>query len=141
VLHALVLAAEALPIGDGAKDAGAEEAVALRLEGAVIDGLRLGDLAMRPGTDLLRRGELNLDGIEVDDGSEEFEGAGAEHMQSPFNSSALAGAACSLRLRNLFRDDFRRIAMPVILVQVFFFDCGVACLLSQGLKPPYLFSP
>jgi hypothetical protein len=39
-------------------------------------------------------------------------------MQSPFNSSALAGAACSLLLRNLFRDDFRRIAMPVVLVQV-----------------------
>jgi hypothetical protein len=56
-------------------------------------------------------------------------------MQSPI-------AASWLRLLNLFRDDFRRIAMPVILVQVlFFFDCGVACLLSQGLKPPYLFSP
>ena len=58
VLHALVLAAEALPVGDGAKDAGAEEAVALRLEGAVVDGLRLGDLAMRPAADLLRGGEL-----------------------------------------------------------------------------------
>src|SRR5262249_18661258 len=32
VLHALVLAAEALPIGDGSEDARAEEAVALRLE-------------------------------------------------------------------------------------------------------------
>ena len=79
VLHALVLAAEALPVGDGAKDAGAEEAVALRLEGAVVDGLGLGDLAVRPGADLLRGGELNLDGVEVDDGTEEFEGAGAEH--------------------------------------------------------------
>ena len=79
VLHALVLAAEALPVGDGAKDAGAEQAVALRLEGAVVDGLRLGDFAMRPGADLLRGGELDLDGVEVDDGSEEFEGTGAEH--------------------------------------------------------------
>ena len=54
VLHALVLAAEALPVGDRAKDAGAEESVALRLEGAVVDGFRLGDLAMRPAADFLR---------------------------------------------------------------------------------------
>jgi hypothetical protein len=33
-------------------------------------------------------------------------------------SSALAGAAGGLRLPNLFRDDFRRIAMPMVLVQV-----------------------
>jgi hypothetical protein len=35
-------------------------------------------------------------------------------------SSALAGAAGELRLPNLFRDDFRRIAMPAVLVQVLF---------------------
>ena len=58
VLHALVLAAETLPVGDGAEDAGAEEAVALRLEGAVVDGFRLGDFAMRPAANLFRRGEL-----------------------------------------------------------------------------------
>ena len=57
VLHALVLAAEALPVGDRAKDAGAEESVALRLEGAVVDGFRLGDFAMRPAADFFRRGE------------------------------------------------------------------------------------
>src|SRR6202044_3961493 len=45
VLHALVLAAEAFPVGDGAKDTGAEETVALRLEGAIVDGFRLGDLS------------------------------------------------------------------------------------------------
>src|ERR1019366_6883970 len=50
-------------------------------------------------------------------------------------SSALAGAAGGLRLPNLFRDDFRRIAMPVVLVQVLIFDCGVAVFLP-GLKPP-----
>jgi hypothetical protein len=68
VLHALVLAAQALPVGDRAKDAGAEEAIALRFEGAVVDGFRLGDFAMRPGADLLRGGKLDLDGVEVDDG-------------------------------------------------------------------------
>ena len=65
VLHALVLAAQALPVGDRPKDARAEQAVALRLEGAVVDGLRLGDLAMRPAADLLRRCQHDADGVEV----------------------------------------------------------------------------
>src|SRR5208283_3316140 len=51
VLHALVLAAEALPVGYRAKDAGAEQAVPLRFKGAVVDGLGLGDFAMRPAPD------------------------------------------------------------------------------------------
>ena len=59
VLHALVLAAEAFPVGDGSKDAGAEEAVALRFEGTVVDGLGLGDFAVRPAADLFRAGELD----------------------------------------------------------------------------------
>ena len=50
VLHALVLAAEALPVGDRAEDLRAEEAVALRLEGAVVDRLRLGDFAVATTT-------------------------------------------------------------------------------------------
>src|SRR5260221_6222275 len=40
MLHALVLAAEALPVSDRAEDARAEQAIALRLEGTVVDGLR-----------------------------------------------------------------------------------------------------
>src|SRR4051812_37834236 len=55
VLHALVLAAEALPVGDGAEYARAEEAVALGLEGAVVYGLRLRHLAVRPVANLLGR--------------------------------------------------------------------------------------
>ena len=47
-LHALVLAAQALVVLDRPEDAGAEQAVALGLEGAVVDGLRLLDLAVRP---------------------------------------------------------------------------------------------
>src|SRR5438270_5963893 len=65
VLHALVLAAEALPVGDGPEDLGAEETVALRLEGPVVDGLRLGHLAVAPGADLLRRRQRDLDGVEL----------------------------------------------------------------------------
>src|SRR6476659_531551 len=65
MLHALVLAAQAFPVGDRAKDARAEQAIALRLEGAVVDGLRLGDFAVRPAPDLFRRSHTDLDGIEI----------------------------------------------------------------------------
>jgi hypothetical protein len=44
-------------------------------------------------------------------------------------------------VQNLFRDDFRRIAMPVVLVLVLVFDCGVACFLSRGLKPSLFLWP
>jgi hypothetical protein len=67
VLHALVLTAQAFPVGDRTEDLRAEEAVALRLEGAVVDRLRLGDFAVRPRPDLLRRSERDLDGVEIVD--------------------------------------------------------------------------
>src|SRR5690606_4876939 len=51
---ALELPAVALPVLDGAEDPLAEEAIPLRLERPVVDGLRLGDLAVRPAPDLLR---------------------------------------------------------------------------------------
>jgi hypothetical protein len=53
VLHALVLAAVALVVLHRAKDLGAEEAVTLRLEGAVVDRLGLLDLAVRPGSRII----------------------------------------------------------------------------------------
>ena len=65
VLEALVLAAQALVVLDRAEDLGAEEAVALRLEGAVVDGLRLLHLAVRPRADLLGRSEPDADGVEL----------------------------------------------------------------------------
>jgi len=65
VLHALVLAAEALPVGDRPEDLRAEQPVALGLERAVVDRLGLGDLAVRPGQDLLRRGQADPDRVEV----------------------------------------------------------------------------
>jgi hypothetical protein len=64
VLQALVLAAQALVVLDGPEDLGAEQPVALRLEGAVVDRLRLLHLAERPGTDLLRRRNADADGVE-----------------------------------------------------------------------------
>src|SRR3546814_14486502 len=65
VLHALVLAAQALVILDRPEDPGAEQAVPLRLEGAVVDRLRLLDLAERPGPDPLRTGDRNADLVEA----------------------------------------------------------------------------
>src|SRR4029079_12711813 len=64
VLQALVLAAQALVILDRPEDLRAEEPVPLRLERAVIDGLRLLDFTVRPRADLLRRGESGLDRVE-----------------------------------------------------------------------------
>src|SRR5204862_6563835 len=65
VLHALVLAAHALPVGDRAEDLGAEQAVPLGLERAVVDRLGLGDFAVAPGANLLRRRDRNLDRVEI----------------------------------------------------------------------------
>src|SRR4051794_32326519 len=65
VLHPLVLAAQALVILDRPEDAGAEQAVALGLEGPVVDGLRLLDFAVRPGQNLLRARDRDLDLIEA----------------------------------------------------------------------------
>ena len=65
ILHALVLAAQALVVLDRTEDAGAEQAVALRLEGPVVDRLRLLDLAERPGPDALRAGDRDPDLIEA----------------------------------------------------------------------------
>jgi hypothetical protein len=65
VLQALVLAAQALVVLDRAEDLGAEQAVALRLEGPVVDRFRLLHFAEGPGTDLLGRGDADADGIEM----------------------------------------------------------------------------
>src|SRR5579871_758516 len=67
VLHALVLAAQALPVGDRPKDARAEQAVALGFEGTVVDGLGLRHFAVRPAPDLFRRCQADANGVEVRD--------------------------------------------------------------------------
>ena len=61
MLKALVLPAEALVVLNRPKDAGAEEAVALGLEGPVVDGFRLFDFTERPRQDPLGRGQRDLD--------------------------------------------------------------------------------
>src|SRR5260370_4431655 len=64
VLHALVLAAQALVILDRPEDARAEQPIAFGLERAVVDGLRLLDLAVGPRQDFLRTGDRDPDLIE-----------------------------------------------------------------------------
>src|SRR3569623_2645546 len=60
-LHARVLAAKALVVLHGPEDARAEKAVTLGLERAVVDGLGLLDLAVRPAQDLFRAGDRDFD--------------------------------------------------------------------------------
>jgi hypothetical protein len=73
VLQALVLAAQALVVLDGAEDLGAEKSVTLWFESAVVDGLGLLHLAKRPRTDLLWRSQTDLDRVEVLVGGELLE--------------------------------------------------------------------
>src|SRR5205823_9304463 len=62
---ALVLAAVALPVPRRTEDPLAEQPVLLRLQRAVVDGLRLLHLAVGPGTDLVRRRESDPELIEI----------------------------------------------------------------------------
>src|SRR5204863_9291217 len=64
---ALVLAAVALPVARRPEDALAEEAVALRLQRAVVDRLRLRDLTRRPVADLLAGGKPDPNRVEIVD--------------------------------------------------------------------------
>src|SRR5439155_8696356 len=66
VPHALVLAPVALVVLGRPEDLRAEQAVPFRLEGPVVDGLRLLDLAVAPRADLLGRGDRDADRVEGD---------------------------------------------------------------------------
>src|SRR5690606_16059314 len=61
----LVLAAMALPVLGRPEDLLAEQALPLGLEGAVVDGLRLLDLAAGPGPDLLGGSQADAHLVEV----------------------------------------------------------------------------
>src|SRR5665213_2619908 len=65
ILHALVLAAQALIILDRTENARAKQALALGLEGAIVNRLRLLDLAEGPGADALRAGDRDADLVEA----------------------------------------------------------------------------
>ena len=86
VLDALVLAAGAFPVLDGAEDAFAEQAAFFGLERAVIDGLGVLDLSLGPGPDGVGRRDGNRDVLHLVDlvQPEQFPGAffGANHTIS-----------------------------------------------------------
>ena len=63
----LVLAAGALPVLLRTEDLLAEEAILLGLEGPVVDGLGLLDLAVGPGADGIGRGQADAELIEIVD--------------------------------------------------------------------------
>src|SRR5437868_1490700 len=55
VLHSLIFSAEAFPISNRSENLRAEQPVSLGFERAIVDRLGLGDLAVRPRENLLRR--------------------------------------------------------------------------------------
>ena len=65
VFQAFVFAAKAFVIFDRAKDFGAEQAVALRLERTIVDGFRLFYFAVGPRTDFFRGRQTNFDRVEL----------------------------------------------------------------------------
>ncbi len=67
VLETLVLAAQALVVLDRTEDLGAEQAIAFRLERAVVDRLRLLHFAERPRPDHVGRRQADANRIEVVD--------------------------------------------------------------------------
>ena len=68
----LVLPAVALPVAGRAEDLLAEEPVLLRLEGAVVDGLGLLDLAVRPQPDVVGSREADTQLVEEVDVEQDF---------------------------------------------------------------------
>src|SRR5207302_1915323 len=67
MLHALVFSAQALPVCNRAKNLGAKQTVALWLERTVIDRLRLGNFAVRPGSDFFRTCQADAARVEIGD--------------------------------------------------------------------------
>ena len=63
--NALVLSTRAFPVLGWTEDLLAEKAVLFRLEGSVVDGLRLLNLTRGPGTNILAGSEANAKGAEV----------------------------------------------------------------------------
>ncbi|KAF5036256.1 hypothetical protein DSECCO2_576950 [anaerobic digester metagenome] len=63
IADALIASAVAFPVLHGSKNSFAEQTVALRFQGAVIDGLGFFDLAIAPGANLIRGSKTNFNGL------------------------------------------------------------------------------
>ena len=67
VLHAFIFTAVTFVVLHRPENFGAEKAVAFGLEGTIVNGFRLLNFAERPLPDAFRRGDGNLDGLQVAD--------------------------------------------------------------------------
>ena len=94
---ALVLAATAFPVLGGTEDLLAEQAVLFGLERAVVDGLRLADLAVGPGTDGVRGRQADPDVREVVDVDHELCPALCVCRGSSWGAVAAAGCHALFR--------------------------------------------
>src|SRR5438874_13475489 len=65
MFHTLVLAAEAFPVRNGTENTSAKQAIFLRLERSIVDGFRLGYLAMRPRANLFWRGQTDPNAVKI----------------------------------------------------------------------------
>jgi hypothetical protein len=65
MFHAFVFTTIALVVFCGPKYLGTEQAITLRLESPVINGLRLLDLSIGPFPDFLRRGQRDTNRVET----------------------------------------------------------------------------
>src|SRR5262249_50282011 len=97
VLHALVLAAQALPVGDRAEDLRAEQPVAFRLERAVVDRLRLGHFGVLPLPEPLGRRQADPDRVEIGGQLTFVEGVGSHWVNEPRQTSNLKLRTMKLR--------------------------------------------
>jgi hypothetical protein len=100
VFDALVFAAGALVVAHRAEDLLAEKTARLGLEGAVVDGLGILDLTLRPGADSLRRGDGDRNVVELilvrtEDGTDFFAGVfGAHYDFAPNIVLSVSGCPC-----------------------------------------------
>jgi hypothetical protein len=83
VFHALVFSAQAFPVGDRAKNLGAEKSIPLRFESPIVDSFWFCDLAMRPGPDLLGRSQTDANSVELADQTDSIIRAAAEQGLPP----------------------------------------------------------
>src|SRR5439155_89584 len=150
VANALVLAAVALPVARRPEDALAEQAVALRLERAVVDRLRLGDLAGGPVADLLRRGEADpncVEIVDVDQVSPSPQSSISRSTRSfsprgPTSASASSTASCSSETSTSSRSPSASSAgsvssAPVSSVR----SCPSSCSSAVGSRPNWALPP
>src|SRR5690606_3045982 len=149
VLHALVLAAQALVVLHRPEDGGAEQAVAFGLEGAVVDGLGLLHFAVGPRTDQVRGSERDLDRVEVRGRTvlvEEVQKVfhvflrDLESRTGPWCSS-VAGASCAPcpRLRPQFSSSSMLIASERISLTRTLKDSGMPATISYSPSTMFLY--